>query len=223
MNILRRVQPVSLSPFEEVNFFVVDLENIHSDEIPEAKSLLQEDAIAYSLRFKFEKDQHRSLLSHSILRHYLGQFLQTDPLKIKIERTKFGKPYIKDTPIHFNLSHTNRFAFFAINFSKPIGVDIEFIERGEEILKIADHFLDFSEKQHIAHSSKPINMFFSYWCAKEAILKAQGIGLSTEKMPVFNHPILLSKTCLFFTSDNFKVYVYDEIVKEHKIAVCLYE
>ncbi len=223
MNILQRVQPVFLSPFEKVYFFIINLENIQSNEIVEAKQLLTQEALAYSLKFKFKNDQHRSIICHSILRYYLGHFLQLDPLKIKIARTAYGKPYVIDEAIHFNLSHTNCFAYFALNFFKPIGVDIEFIENDKEILKISDYFLAFSEKQHVIHSTNPISLFFSYWCAKEAILKAQGSGLSTQQMPVFSHATLLSKNCLFFTSDNFKVYVYDEIVKGHKLAVCLYE
>lgn len=217
---LKRSRSISLLPFEGTFFWVVDLAHIDKDEIREAKNFLDERTLEHSLRFKFEKDQYRSIITHSVLRHHLSEFLGKKPHEIEMLRSETGKPYTIG-PIHFNLSHTKDYAFLACHDSSPIGVDIECIKYEDELLKIADQFLMPKEKEHVESSTDPINWFFSYWCAKEALLKAQGTGFLIDQMPIFDEVKQLSETRLLFTCENEEVYVYDGIVKGHKLAVCL--
>ena len=67
-----------------------------------------------------------------------------------------------------------------ITRSNPIGVDIEFIKRSNDIQKISKHY--FSDVEVCNLNQLPpdqrINRFYDLWTLKESYIKAWGLGLS---------------------------------------------
>jgi 4'-phosphopantetheinyl transferase len=147
-------------------------------------ALLSSDERLRTQRFRFEKDRIRYTVSHAILRILLGRYLDADPSSIAFCRNQFGKPHLSQTlaaqKLAFNLSHTNRVGLLAIAIDVEIGVDIE------EVLPVECGAVEqyFSPQEQLSLSSLEGNDwlegFYKCWTRKEAILKAEGLGLNAS-------------------------------------------
>jgi phosphopantetheinyl transferase len=142
---------------------------------------------AQMLRFLRLVDRQRFALGRYLLRsHLCGS--STHPIDLSASRAKplvielspAGKPYVRDVPVHFNLSHSGHWVVAAFA-NMAIGVDIEqireSIESGMLPLALNQKELDFlnclpADKQSIA--------FYRLWTRKEAVLKWLGLGLQIE-------------------------------------------
>jgi len=101
-------------------------------------------------------------------------------LAISFLSHKFGKPYYKSISgkqdIEFNISHSGEMILVAFSRDAKIGVDIQEIIDCSEYLEIARSFFEPEEVKNIEESNSK-ELFFQYWSAKEAYLKAIGVGL----------------------------------------------
>ncbi len=215
-----------LASFKEGWFWLINLEKIRFDEIEKAKILLNSDDLKGSLPLAFEQDRHRSILIYAIVKFYLGSLINQPPQKLILRRNEFGKPYLQGCSLHFNISHTKSYAFLGIHSSKQIGVDIE--EMNDGILEAAGSFLYPCEQQWLFDSFKdPSEGALALWCAKEALLKAAGIGFSANPIPRFiamkrvdERSHCLKGTAHYLPKDT-EVYVYHNVLAGHKIAISI--
>lgn len=82
--------------------------------------------------------------------------------------------------LSFNWSHSGAYALVALARDDALGVDIERLDKKARTLDIAQRFFDPAEAGLLA-SLDPVTRqraFIGLWCAKEAVLKAAGEGLS---------------------------------------------
>lgn len=86
----------------------------------------------------------------------------------------FGKPYLKDIPFYFNISHKDNVTVCVVS-DKEIGVDIEKSIYHE---KLAKKVFTPKEQEILSQSSNPQNTFTRIWTMKESYSKLLGIGLS---------------------------------------------
>ncbi len=95
---------------------------------------------------------------------------------LELHYTSFKKPYLKNEKIQFNISHSGDIVVCAISENTEIGIDIEIIKD----INIADFRSQMTtfEWNRIFTSDNVKNSFFTYWTQKEAVLKADGRGLS---------------------------------------------
>jgi 4'-phosphopantetheinyl transferase len=130
-------------------------------------------------RFVFPRDRIRHTIAHGVLRHLLGRCLAAPPESLRFTANAAGKPSLEGAPLHFNLSHSDERALLGVSATHEIGVDIEKVRSNIEALAISRHYFFGSEREAIetAPSQERDTVFFRYWVAKEAVLKAQGIGL----------------------------------------------
>lgn len=226
--LLGRSLRLSIFPFEDAWFWLINLENIDLGEVEKAKSLLDSEDLRRSSRYIFEKDRYKSILIYAITKFYLGRILNESPQKVTLLRNKFGKPYLDKNRLHFNLSHTNNYAFLGIHPSRAIGVDIEKIDNDIPILDGAGSFLFPCEKQWLFSSFKdPREGALTLWCAKEALLKAAGIGFSANSLPQFTvalnicNKISCLKGIAQFLVNKVDVHVYHDTLADHKLAVSI--
>ena len=132
----------------------------------------------------FARDRTRYTIAHGVLRHLLGRYCEVTPESLRFEASAAGKPSLH-TPglpahaarLHFNLSHCDDRALVGVSEGRELGVDLEKVRSNIEALSISRNYFFGSERDAIAASPTPDNTFFRYWVAKEAVLKAQGIGL----------------------------------------------
>ncbi len=129
-------------------------------------------------RFRFEADRRRYIISHAFLRLHLAAYLDTDPRKIAFELGAHGKPYITDTGLRFNLSHSGDVAAMAFADGMDVGIDVEcFRRRLNDPEGIARRFFSETEFQaYLAAQNRELT-FFRIWTRKEAFIKATGEGM----------------------------------------------
>jgi 4'-phosphopantetheinyl transferase len=138
--------------------------------------LLSPDLQYKILKYKRWEDSQRSLLGYVLLLIGLRKFGLSANLISEILSSNCGKPYIKDNPIYFNISHSGEIVTCAINKNIEIGVDIEQI-RPISFSDIKTNMLN-SEWCNINKSENQLATFYHYWTQKEAVLKADGSGLN---------------------------------------------
>ena len=93
-----------------------------------------------------------------------------------------GKPYIEEGP-YFSISHCKQGIAVAID-DQPIGIDIEGIRHADEDL--IEKVMSEEERLRISDERLRINgerladcMFTRLWTQKEAVVKAEGVGIQS--------------------------------------------
>lgn len=116
----------------------------------------------------------------------LASYLDKPASSIVLDQDARGKPRLADTActsgdrLEFNWSHSGGFALAALARGCALGVDIEQLGKSRRPMDIARRFFDRDE----ATALEPLEpaardaAFVRLWCAKEAVLKAVGEGLS---------------------------------------------
>lgn len=132
-------------------------------------------------RFHFERDRVRWTTARGWLRRLLAGYLDADPAELCFEQHAFGKPRLA-APVRwlrFNVSHAEDIASIAVAHSREVGVDIERIR--EDVLADRAERRFLSEREQSALAGLPheprLRAIFQCWTAKEAYLKASGLGL----------------------------------------------
>lgn len=131
-----------------------------------------------------ERDRQHYVLTHGGLRAVLSRYLGVSPGLVALGHTEAGKPFvIRDTRTHsiltFNLSHAHGRALIAVSNAQEVGVDLELVCSDVDATKLSERYFTPSEHREIMQSvgEERARRFFRYWVAKEAVLKALGIGL----------------------------------------------
>ena len=100
-------------------------------------------------------------------------------LDLKYIYGRNGKPYLRDYPFYFNLSHSGEYVFCAIS-DHEVGVDIQKLGPVDEE-RIAGRFFTEEECQILADCSDFIErrkLFYRMWVRKEAYGKLTGEGIA---------------------------------------------
>lgn len=156
------------------------------------RDLLSPEERARADRFVFERDRIRHTVAHAVTRHLLSRCCrgalgvpansEISPESLRFQTSAAGKPSLRfpnGTALRFNLSHSEDRAVLAVSEGLELGVDLERQRSNIEALAISRHYFFGSERAAIesALPGQIESTFFQYWVAKEAVLKAQGIGL----------------------------------------------
>lgn len=165
--------------------------NVQPDSLRQMESALSADEIQRASRFHFDRDRERYIVAHASLRDILVRYLQCEPRDLKFSLNEYGKPFLTEHNIQFNLSHSGDFALIAVTGGQKVGVDIEFVREDIELENIATRY--FSPREVSELTALPLEQrtfgFFHCWTRKEAYIKAQGLGLS---LPLENFDVSLS-------------------------------
>lgn len=113
----------------------------------------------------------------------LGAYIGKPASEVVLERDAHGKPRLAGggrRPLEFNWSHSGDYALAALSAGLPLGVDIERTDKKLRALALARRYFHPEESDVIAALPPPERerAFIGLWCAKEAVLKAAGEGLS---------------------------------------------
>lgn len=118
----------------------------------------------------------------------LAGYLGIPASAVILDQDDRGKPHLAhsmsgqgDTRrLDFNWSHSGDYALIAISRDGPVGVDIERHGKNMRTLDLARRFFAPSETEALASFPPDARdrAFIGLWCAKEAVLKAAGEGLS---------------------------------------------
>ncbi len=195
-------QPFLLSEMA-VHLWVVPLD-IEDSTRQQLSHYLSPEEKKRASKFYFEHDRNHYIVARGVLRRLLAHYIDTLPEKIIFAYNEFGKPFVAspttDTPVQFNLSHSDNWAVIGITRLGKIGVDIERVRTSIDPAAIGKRFFASVEVETLlaASEAKRYDIFFSCWTRKEAFIKAVGQGLTfslqefaVEPQPDVQYPKLL--------------------------------
>ncbi len=87
-----------------------------------------------------------------------------------------GKPYFKNSPVYFSISHTKSHVFCVLS-DCPVGIDAEEVNRNIR-LALADKILSPAEKIRFDRAENKQQALLRLWVLKEAAVKCSGNGLT---------------------------------------------
>jgi 4'-phosphopantetheinyl transferase len=151
-------------------------------ELSRCRDLLSETETARAARFHRDDDRHRYIVAHGLLRDLLSRYCGIPAERLEFATDRGGKPMLRSAhhpPLSFNLSHSAGRMLVAIAGGRAVGVDIEAPNRRIDPLKLARRYFSGPEVEDIeaAPDGERHARFVQYWVAKEATVKAAGLGL----------------------------------------------
>lgn len=149
-------------------------------DLAEAWSLLSTDEAARARRFHFDRDRDRYTRGRGFLRCMLGQISGQTPSQLIFGTGAQGKPFLQNSALTFNMSHSRDLAVLASSQIEPLGIDLEFIDRQADIAGLSKTCLTQGEAESLAAlpDEEQRERFFAFWTAKEARMKLTGEGMS---------------------------------------------
>lgn len=128
-------------------------------------------------KYRFKEDKLRTLCGDVLLRYILINFYDIKNEQIAFYKNDYGKPFLKDLPFFFNISHSGEWVICAVS-NENIGADIEIIKHTN--LSIGERFFSKEENEYLNNTSKEEKekAFFNIWTLKESYVKYIGQGLS---------------------------------------------
>lgn len=201
---------------QDLHVWIVDLRRVVTlDE--QLNSVLSEDELKRSRRFRVSRDRRRFLVARSFLRTLIGKYLVEDPQSIRFEYNNFGKPSLPGENLSFNLSHSNNLILFGLAQHEALGVDVERINPDFGTQKIAKRFFSPYEIEEL--NCLPVDQqvigFFNCWTRKEAFIKALGHGLSIPlksfdvSLAPFEPARIIAIRTAHRTGDGWKLYSFE--------------
>lgn len=117
----------------------------------------------------------------------------------KITLSKYGKPYLYDNSLYFNISHSEDTVACIISETNIVGIDIEY---QRTINYNSLNIYTTKEEKRMQLAINPIHCFYRIWTLKEAITKCLGYGLymNFKDVETTNNPIFINKKKLYTNS-----------------------
>jgi 4'-phosphopantetheinyl transferase len=172
-----RTKSVSFRSLREVHLWKFNIQKL----VPAVETFtawLSDKERARVNRFLFPARKITAICSRGILRWILACYLDQSPPAVHIETLPGGKPYLPDTGLQFNLSHSGHYLFCAVGQKNPLGIDIQEIYPISGLEEISrSHFQPEQVKQILnLKEQKQLESFFQNWVNHEAQIKAEGDG-----------------------------------------------
>jgi phosphopantetheine--protein transferase-like protein len=126
----------------------------------------------------------KALGSDGFLREVVSCYLGIAPQQLSFTRGRHGKPALASPahPIAFNLTDSRDWTALAVSGGADIGADLEYCDRGREVLKLARRCFSPAEVDQLLACDGPqrVDCFYDHWTLKEAAIKATGGSLARE-------------------------------------------
>lgn len=97
------------------------------------------------------------------------------PMPLQYRYGERGKPYLTDSPWHFNLSHSGDYVLCVLSH-REVGADIQICQK-RDVKKLAGRFFSEEENRTLRQAEDENACFFRLWARKEAYGKLTGEGL----------------------------------------------
>jgi 4'-phosphopantetheinyl transferase len=178
---------IVFSDFDSLNPLVPLLKGIHiwkisissmKNNLEFFNKLLSHDEYEKALKFKFEEDRLRALISRACLRILCGKYLSETPKDLIFNYSSKGKPFLLYDDFYFNVSHSKDIVLIGFSEFENFGVDVEYNRKMNDYMSIAEKYFHFKEYEFLKNleKDKRKSFFLRYWTAKESYVKALGDG-----------------------------------------------
>lgn len=203
-----------------LSIYAVNISKINNYPITNLFKYISFERVQQINKYLKREDALRSLISELLSRAITCQSLGIHNNMISINKTQYGKPYIKGyTDFHYNVSHSGEWVVCAVH-NNEIGIDIE--QHKPIDLSIAKRF--FCEEEYkelvILQNQSRINHFYKLWTLKESLFKAIGKGLS---IPLNSCRFMITegdinyRPSIDFDKKYFRLYSFDS---NYTVALC---
>lgn len=195
--------------------YIIENINTYSDEdylkIYQKINLQKKEKID---KLKNIDDKKRSLLGEHCLVKLLKEYYNINYKKISFYTNEYGKPYIQNNNIFFNISHSNDYVIVAIS-SKEIGVDIEKIR--DTNLNTINQFATPKEKEYVLSSDNNCySKLFEIYTLKEAYIKMKGKNMNEVKNIEFE----IKNNLAICSDSSINTFLFNNIKKGYIISIC---
>ena len=134
-------------------------------------------------------DRSRFVVAHAAVRFIVGERLGAPARELSWEYGPHGKPALCGawTGAEVNLSHSGGQCLVAVAESRRIGVDIQRLDPGLDVVAMARRYFTSAESQFVQDAvgaDARTERFAQLWTRKEAVTKAAGGRLIREGMGV---------------------------------------
>lgn len=141
------------------------------------RSILRGDELARADRMVAAADRRRRVAAWAFLRHALSAHADVAPARWRFERDGRGRPSIAwptGTGLDVSLAHCGDAVLVAVGHGVRVGVDLEDAGRDMDVGPLIRRCLTPVERRR----DPGRRGFFAAWAAKEAYVKARGLGLA---------------------------------------------
>jgi 4'-phosphopantetheinyl transferase len=118
------------------------------------------------------------------LRQVLALYLDEAAEEIDLTKGEHGKPRLAGEPprLAFNLSHSGDLALVAVARDREVGVDVERVKAGRDLVALAERALAPEAAATVREATEPAraSLFYGLWTRHEARLKCLGVGLARK-------------------------------------------
>jgi 4'-phosphopantetheinyl transferase len=170
-----------------VDLFLLRPEALAPDDRDALLAWLHPSELDRYHRFAFDRHRLEFLATRALVRRALSSVRPVDPPAWRFRITSHGRPEI-DPPcgIAFNLANHPTLIVCAIRSAADaghvpdLGVDVEPLTRGTEIVPLADTVFSAAERaalRALPEAAQP-DRALSLWTLKESYIKARSLGLS---------------------------------------------
>jgi 4'-phosphopantetheinyl transferase len=173
----------SVAPRIEVWWHCLDVDD---EAAARLTGVLSRDELEQAQRFHHAIDRRRYCVRRGVLRELLVQYLACGPRDVPIAYTRFGKPYVADSDVTFNLSHSRGIALYAFARGRDIGCDVEWQNPRFATGRTAELVLSPAELEawRLLPERQRTKAFVDYWTCKEAYVKAVGVGFALAPVDI---------------------------------------
>lgn len=126
-------------------------------------------------RYRRWEDGHASLFGKLLLLHALKDLGAGKMPLSEIKYTQYNRPYLQNG-FDFNISHSGNYVVCACSDQHKVGIDIEEI-KPVALNDFRGQWTD-GEWSRIMKAKESYRQFYRFWTQKEAVIKADGRGLS---------------------------------------------
>jgi 4'-phosphopantetheinyl transferase len=145
---------------------------------------LTEEELARGGRFKMERVRRQFLVARANLRWVLAGYLGVPAGDVRFAYEPSGKPVLHPlhaSRLHFNVSHSEGLALYAVTLRGRVGVDVELWRTIPDAQAVVERFFTPGEGvQFLAlPEAERQSAFLRAWTRKEAVLKAIGRGVQS--------------------------------------------
>jgi 4'-phosphopantetheinyl transferase len=171
------------SPESGVEIWRAHLDSASLEEIANLRRLLDANENQRAENFRLERDRHRFVVAHGLLRHLLSRTLNRTDIAFTYGIN--GKPALtQNDGLQFNLAHSADWAVFALAWERQVGIDLEtaasLTRSPHELPALAERIFSKNELaawHALSDAETRTAAFLRAWTRKEACLKAAGLRL----------------------------------------------
>jgi len=165
--------------------------DLAAGDMPEARWLAAEEH-ARAVRFICREGRARFVQTRIALRMLLAAHLGGQPDTLTFSDGPHGKPFLvqegKDQ-LHFNVSHSGKFALIALADRARflnVGIDIEHCQSTVDLTTLLRIAFMLKEQEAVMAEADAVGAMYCRWTGKEAVLKASGLGIAGMEIQQFS-------------------------------------